>query len=193
MRLCRLQLLLLLVLLVARSTKAQGTAINTREQDKDFDPEEEDDDDVGYLHRLVSATPPKLTEHQKIQTRTQVDFTGVDFSSNASSAAAQAVEALYADFLENGRLEELFEKATTPECRALIAEHFGYHLKALAKEEPLPFVSAHFNSTCKDEQPWDFNNLQASCHFVVECGGQFKLIPVGIPDYTKSDVSTCSK
>lgn len=37
-------------------------------------------------------------------------------------------------------------------------------MMALAKEEPLPFVSIDFNNTCEDEQPWDFNNLPDGVH-----------------------------
>eukprot|EP00536_Pseudo-nitzschia_multiseries_P007627 jgi/Psemu1/296635/fgenesh1_pm.181_\ len=65
---------------------------------------------------------------------------------------------------KTGRFVELFEKTKTPECRELIAEHYGYFLKAIATETPLPFASTKFNSSCNDEQPWDFNNLPKGVH-----------------------------
>ena len=112
----------------------------------------------------ATATIVPLTEHQEHLEKTTVDFTDVDFSGDPSTAAALVVDAITADIKNTGRIEKLFEKATTPECRALIAEHYGYFLKAIATETPLPFASTKFDSSCEDEHPWDFNNLPKGIH-----------------------------
>ena len=113
---------------------------------------------------IAAETPPILTEHQKYIEETTIDFTGVDFSGDASSAAALAVDIMAAEMKNTGRLAELFEKASTSECRALISKHYGYFLKAIATETPLPFASTKFESSCEDEHPWDFNNLPKDIH-----------------------------
>mmetsp|Transcript_57420 Transcript_57420/g.66319 ORF Transcript_57420/g.66319 Transcript_57420/m.66319 type:complete len:778 (+) Transcript_57420:162-2495(+) len=105
-----------------------------------------------------------LTEHQKYLEQTTVNFTDVDLSGDPSIAAALVIDTITADMKETGRFTQLFEKATTPECRALIAEHYGYFMKAIATETPLPFASTKFDSSCEDEQPWDVNNLPKGIH-----------------------------
>jgi hypothetical protein len=40
----------------------------------------------------------------------------------------------------HGRLEHLFKKATTTQCRAKIAEHFGYFVAVLGMETELPIT-----------------------------------------------------
>ena len=109
-------------------------------------------------------TPPLLTDHQKYMKETTIDFTGIDFTGDASTAAALAVDTMAAEMKNVGRFKELFENAITPECRALISKHFGYFLKAIATETPLPFASTKFESSCEDEHPWDFNNLPKDIH-----------------------------
>jgi len=111
--------------------------------------------------QVDTATEPHvpLTEHQKYLEQTTVNFTDVDLSGDPSIAAALVIDTITADMKETGRFTQLFEKATTPECRALIAEHYGYFMKAIATETPLPFASTKFDSSCEDEQPWDVNNL----------------------------------
>ncbi|VEU43724.1 unnamed protein product [Pseudo-nitzschia multistriata] len=93
-----------------------------------------------------------------------MDFSGVDFSGDAESVASLAVDAMARDMKQTGRFSKLFEKTKTPECRELIAEHYGYFLKAIATETPLPFASTKFDSSCEDEHPWDFNNLPKGVH-----------------------------
>lgn len=94
-------------------------------------------------------------EDQKKETR--VDFRSVDFS-DRDAAASIVMGPLMEDM--DRRLFHLFEKTKTAECREKIAEHYGYFTKAFGLEKPLPFSEIeHFNNTCKDEHPWDFNNL----------------------------------
>lgn len=152
--------LLLSVLSVALWGRVHGEddGVENREEDEDGEDYEEHDGDLSHK----SIVP--RTEHQINLGKTHVNFTGIDLSGDPKVAAAYAVEAFSLDI--QGRLAALFEKTKTPECRALIAEHFGYHLKALAKEEPLPFVSTKFNNSCKEdpEHKWDFNNLPPGIH-----------------------------
>jgi hypothetical protein len=104
------------------------------------------------------------TEHQEFLKKTTVDFSDVDFSGDASIAAGFMVDAIAEDMKKAGRFAGLFENAKTDECRALVAKHFGYFLKAIATETPLPFASTKFTSSCEDEHPWDFNNLPEGVH-----------------------------
>ena len=107
---------------------------------------------------------PALTDHQEHLLRTAVDFSGVDFSGDASTAAGLFVDTIAEDMKKSGRFAGIFEKAQTEECRALIAKHFGYFLKSIATETPLPFASIKFENSCEDEHPWDFNNLPEGVH-----------------------------
>ncbi len=94
-------------------------------------------------------------EEQKRVTR--VDLSNVDFS-DRDEASANVMGPLMEDL--DRRLFHLFEKTTTAECREKIAQHYGYFTKAFGLEEPLPFSEIdHFNNTCEDEHPWNFNNL----------------------------------
>ena len=112
----------------------------------------------------TKPSAPNLTEHQEHLQRTTVDFSGVDFSGDASTTAGLVVDTIADEMKRSGRFAGLFEKAQTDQCRALIAEHFGYFLKAIATETPLPFASTKFDSSCEDERPWDFNNLPEGVH-----------------------------
>ena len=114
---------------------------------------------------LVEQQPTtELTEHQKHLRRTTIDFGGVDFSGDASAAAGLMVDTVAEEIKRTGRFTELFQNTQTEECRALIAEHYGHFIKAIATETPLPFASTRFDSSCDDEHPWDFNNLPEGVH-----------------------------
>jgi hypothetical protein len=162
-------LLLLLVLLLSPSSLAEDDAEHGQEDVQHY--EDGDDDHEEYENRdddeTSSPSGPELTEHELILQDTFVDFSSTDLMGDAGSAANQAVDTLASHFLNEGRLQELFEKTKTPECRALIAEHFGYHVMAIAKEEPLPFVDIQFENTCEDERPFDFDNLPKGVHMGV--------------------------
>jgi hypothetical protein len=161
----RLFLFVLLALLIALSSQTENDLFKADENENDdgddyedegADGEENDDADIVYVNH-----------HQQTLERTLVDFSALSLSGDPSIAAREVIQTLSEEILQQGRLQELFSKATTPECRALIAKHFGYHVMALAKEEPLPFHSTQFTSTCEDEQPWDFNNLPSGVHMGV--------------------------
>jgi hypothetical protein len=159
-------LILLSVLLFSPSSWA--------EDDDDIDHDDgQDDDEVSdeYLHPYDDETStlsgPEPTEHDLILQDTLVDFSSKELMGDAGSAAKQAVDAIAFHFFNEGRLEELFHNTKTPECRALIAEHFGYHVMAIAKEEPLPFMDIQFENTCEDQRPYDFDNLPKGVHMGV--------------------------
>jgi hypothetical protein len=104
----------------------------------------------------------ELTEHQTNVQKTKVDFAQVDFTGEPGDAAGNTIGPLTTDLQH--RISNMYEKASTPECRATIAEHFGYFTKAFALEEPLPFADIQFNNTCEDEVKWDFDNLPEGTH-----------------------------
>ena len=68
--------------------------------------------------------------HQRIQEETFLDFSNDNLSGDPAEVAHQVAYRLGATF-EN-RLETVFQRAKTPECRATIAEHFGYFVNAIA-------------------------------------------------------------
>ena len=107
---------------------------------------------------------PEPTEHQEHLEMTTVDFSAFNFSGDASTVAGLVMDKIAEEAKLAGRLESLFEDAKTDECRALIAQHFGYFYKAIATETPLPFASTHFDSSCEDNEPWDFDNLPEGVH-----------------------------
>jgi hypothetical protein len=171
--LMQMMLLLLLVLVLSPSLSwAEDDSEYGHENGPNVDDEDEDDDDEYRHHSEDETSVPsgqEQTDHELILQDTFVDFSSADLTGDASSAAKNAVDILASHFLSEGRLQELFEKTKTPECRALIAEHFGYHVMAVAKEEPLPFEDIRFENTCEDERPFDFDNLPEGVHMGVSC------------------------
>jgi hypothetical protein len=95
--------------------------------------------------------------HAGFVSATKIDFGSVDLSGDPQQAASQAVQALTTDL--QGSLSKLFEQAVTHECRALIAEHYGYFTKALAEEVPFPFSDVEFENTCEEDVEYDWDNL----------------------------------
>lgn len=100
--------------------------------------------------------------HQKIQEESFLDFSNDNLLGDPAEAAHQVAHRLAATF-EN-RLETVFQRAKTPECRAKIAEHFGYFVNAIALESSLPFGDVEFENSCP-EPIYDFENLPEGMHF----------------------------
>lgn len=46
------------------------------------------------------------------------------------------------------RIEKIFEKAKTEECRTKIAESFAHYLSAVGEEKSLPFENIKFKNGC---------------------------------------------
>jgi hypothetical protein len=79
-------------------------------------------------------------------------------------AASQTVlRHLFGGSLED-RLTRLFHKARTSECRAKIAQHFGYFVNALGEEEDLPFSNIDFNNTCPEPVYHSWDDLPEGMH-----------------------------
>jgi hypothetical protein len=97
------------------------------------------------------------TDHGRYLESTKIDFASVDLTGDPQQAANLAVQALTSDL--QGRLSKLFETAVTPECRALIAQHYGYFTKALADEGPFPFSDVKFDNTCEGDIEYDWDDL----------------------------------
>jgi hypothetical protein len=177
-------LLLMLLVMLVSSLSAQGvcaadskTVPFFNDKEEDFDDYYMEDEEEEYHYLPVTATKAstktllfnqqKPTEHQKVLRATRVDYSEVSLTGTETEAAAQVMQVLQQQMLQHGRLKELFSYTKTPECRALIAEHFSHYAMALAMEKPLPFVEVEFSNTCEDEQPWDFNNLPEGVHMGV--------------------------
>jgi hypothetical protein len=156
------------------------------DNEEEYDVEEEDEDDesdssVGAASkfRRFLEKRKRMTEHSKIINTLKIDYSNVDFTNDdETTVAAYTVDAIAEDMLRYGRLETLFGQTKTAECRALIAEHFGYFIKSIATESPLPFANIRYRSTCPDEQYWDFHNLPTGVHmgvsrFIFLMGGFF--------------------
>ena len=120
------------------------------------------------LLSLVSCSCPVsaddytyMSPHQRIQKETYVDFTKDDLAGEPLEAARKVVNRLALNF--ETRLETVFQKAKTPECRTKIAEHLGYFVNAMALEASLPFVDVQFENSCP-EPIYDLDNLPEGMH-----------------------------
>ena len=103
--------------------------------------EEEDDDEWNDL---------SWTEHDRLARDLYVEvpyFLDVYDPSEASDLVANA---LLEGSGVKSKLLSLFENARSTECRELIAEHFGYFMAALGREEDMPFVGWELENTCPD-------------------------------------------
>jgi hypothetical protein len=103
-----------------------------------------------------------VTDYQRDALQTYVDFSQVNVSGNPKDAAWHAVAELTTDL--HDRITTMYEKVETPECRKLIAHHFGHFYKAIATEHPLPFANIKFNNTCEGDVEYDFENLPPGIH-----------------------------
>lgn len=122
------------------------------------------EEDANKSMEKTTEYQPGPTQHQEHIEKTTVDFSELNFSGDASAVAGLVMDRISQEAKLASRLESLFQDAKTEECRALIAQHFGYFYKAIATETPLPFASTRFDSSCEDDEPWDFNNLPEGVH-----------------------------
>ena len=58
----------------------------------------------------------------------------------------------------------LFENAKTEQCRAKIAEHFGYYINAMGLERSLPFQNIEFRNECPSPPAFDFDYPNPNLH-----------------------------
>lgn len=98
-----------------------------------------------------------LTDHARKMLESQVDMNDVDLGDATPEAAARIVLERIGASIED-RMSNMFEKATSSECRALIGEHFGHFVNAIGKEVSMPFGEEQFYSECEEEK-YDFDNL----------------------------------
>jgi Core-2/I-Branching enzyme len=85
--------------------------------------------------------------------------TNVQIRRNRSPDAVAEVVASQFGQAFHERLAKMYAKAVTPECRMKIAEHFGYFINAIAKEETLPFVDVKFTNECNETVYDDWSSL----------------------------------
>ena len=102
-----------------------------------------------------------MSHHQRIQKQAFIDFTEDDLAGEHTEAARKVANRLALNF--ETRLETVFQRAKTPECRTKIAEHFGYFVNAMALEASLPFDDVHFENSCP-EPIYDLDNLPEGMH-----------------------------
>jgi len=86
----------------------------------------------------------------------------LDLTKDPANAAAQVLTRLTGSLQK--RLTKIYERATSPECRAKIGEHFGYFINAIGNERSLPFADFTFENQCPEEL-LDFENLPEGMHF----------------------------
>lgn len=122
---------------------------------------------------LLSCLSPlaqcQKTENERLLEKTLVNLhddtleanKDLDLTAEPADAARQVLDRIGASV--NERMVNLFEKATTPECRALIGEHYSYFINAIGMEESLPFQDSQFENTCPDPI-YDFDNLPEGMH-----------------------------
>jgi len=95
---------------------------------------------------------------------TAVSFSDVDFeSSSEPSLMAEKVAKKLTQTALQPRLEKLFAKAETPECREKIATHFSYFINAIGMEESLPFTDVKFRNDCP-EPAYMWSDLPEDMH-----------------------------
>jgi hypothetical protein len=110
------------------------------------------------------ATAPLATTVNRVDVlrkRLRVDAVDGLGEHSASDAAQLAMNSLGGNMRQ--RLESLFDKAHSSECRQKIVEHFGYFVNAIGLEQELPFVDIKFTNEC-DEPVYDWNNLPKDMH-----------------------------
>jgi len=107
----------------------------------------------------------KLSQHAQLLDETYVDLHGSDLdlgNVDPKEAASRIMKKIGASVEEH--MAEIFEKAKTAECRALIGEHFGHFVNAIGQESAMPFADIVFQNECDEPKP-DFDNLPEGMHF----------------------------
>ena len=121
---------------------------------------------------LLSSTSIVFAQHQyEFSYEGESERSALDFTPMLEDLAnLDAVEAttLVLDKLTESvhdRMATIFEKATSAECRAKIATHFGYWINAIGNEQAaFPFVDATFEHEC--QEPYlDFDDLPEDIDF----------------------------
>jgi Core-2/I-Branching enzyme len=126
-----------------------------------------------FLLTTFSATAtdkPYQTLESKLRRKIHVNLSDhsltandeLDLTKDAADAAKQVLTRLSGSLQD--RLSKLYERAVSPECRALIGEHLGYFINAIGTERPLPFSDMALGNQCPEEI-YDFDNLPEGMHF----------------------------
>ena len=98
----------------------------------------------------------------ELRDKLHIDFEPYDLGNRSPSDAAEIVLSQISSSLQD-RLSKTFAKATSSECRAKIAQHLGYFVNAIGKEESLPFTDVEFTNEC-DEPVYDWTDLPEGMH-----------------------------
>lgn len=116
---------------------------------------------VGRYCTVSADDYAPLSAHQRTQKETFVNFTNDNLTGEPIEAARKVAQRLILSI--ETRLETVFQRAKTPECRTKIAEHFGYFVNAMALEASLPFEDVRFENSCP-EPVYDLDNLPEGMH-----------------------------
>ena len=114
---------------------------NDEEEQQEDEEEEEDEDD--------EDEEELWTEHERMEDLLSIEFSAPMDTTNHHDNTQQLVDEVLQGSGLVDRLQSLLKRATTMECRTLIAQHYGYLVAAVGREHTLPF--AH----------WD--RLESSC------------------------------
>lgn len=113
-----------------------------------------------------ATTPaPSINRVDALRAKTELDVSALlleDHGDVSEQSSASVAAGLLSSKLEQ-RLEKLYAKTHTAECRAKIAQHLGYFLNAVALEESLPFTDVRFPNHC-GEPVYSFDNLPEGMH-----------------------------
>ena len=101
---------------------------------------------VASAFLLVAAQETLHGRINALKKKVNVDFPDLG-SEEPEEAASIALHHMVEASLQN-RLAKLFAKTKTSECRAKIAQHFGYFINAIGMEANLPFSELEFTNEC---------------------------------------------
>jgi hypothetical protein len=98
-----------------------------------------------------------IDESPPINPQQAVDLEPVNLTESVDQLATDILDVITVDLRQ--RLEGIFAKTKTAECRAKIATHFGQFLKTFGREESPPFVGMQFPNNCGEVVYPDWRNL----------------------------------
>jgi hypothetical protein len=134
------------------------------------------DDSSNNEDGTFSNDPTELLKHTKrpipvnrvdeLRSIVQMNFTNIPTTISSSltengwnaSVIASDVAQQFGKAFEQ-RLQKLYTKTVTNECRLKIATHLSYHLNAIALEESLPFTDVKFTNECNETTYDDWTKL----------------------------------
>jgi Core-2/I-Branching enzyme len=134
------------------------------EDEHDVEADEDDSDDEE--NEVESASTTTINRVDKLRQTLEVNFSGNKIENDLGLLTAESATDIVVDAITRSlktRLEILFTKAITSECRTKIGQHMSYFINAFGKEESLPFADVMFPNEC-GEPVYDFRNMPDGIH-----------------------------